>query len=522
VTAAATATTTALFAAPGSWLWLARHEGRLAWRDLRYLMTAGGRWRGRNVIIVFILLALGLHLIAFGVVGRHAHMTLDVGTRGFTSITGSFLLIFFLLLSQALEQVTRLFYGRGDLDLFRSSPASLRRIFVIRVLSIAVSTTMMALVIALPAINMLALFGGPHWFTGLGIALAAAATTTGIALAMASILFDTLGPKRTRFASQVASAIVGSTFIIGIQAVAILSIGTLSPSTLFGSDLVLARMPEADSALWIPARALLGSVPDLVITVIAAALILIVPMVLLSGRLGGYAIATASVHHGGNRRAWSTRLFRTTSSRQLLQRKEWVLLFRDPWLASQTLMQLLYLIPAALLLWRFYGDSRGALIVLAPVLTMAAGQLAGGLAWLAVSGEDAPDLIATAPVSPTQNLVAKVEAVLIAVLAIFAPFLIGIFSHSWTMALIVATGILVSAFSSTLIQIWFRSQARRRYFRRRQTSSRIATFAEAFSSVAWAFAAAVAANESWFWIAPAIVAVLVLLGAYNIRPHTTS
>ena len=515
----ATATTAAAFTAPGSWLWLARHEARIAWRDLRYLMTGGGRWRGRNVVIVFILLALGLHLIAYGVVGRHAGMTLDVGTRGFTNITGSFLLILFLLLSQSLEQVTRLFYGRGDLDLFRSSPASLRRVFVIRVLSIAVSTTVMALVIALPAINVLVLHGGAHWFAGLGIAVAAAATTAGIALVLAAILFDTLGPKRTRFASQVASAIVGSAFVIGIQAVAILSIGTLSPRALFDSDLVLTRMPDADSALWIPARALLGSGPDLVITIVAAAIILIVPMVLLSGRLGGYAIATASVHHGGHRRTWSTRLFRTTSSRQLLQRKEWVLLFRDPWLASQTLMQLLYLIPAALLLWRFYGDSRGALIVLAPVLTMAAGQLGGGLAWLAVSGEDAPDLIASAPVSPRRHLIAKVEAVLIAVFAIFAPFLISVVSHSWSMALIIAAGILVAAFSSTLIQIWFRSQARRRYFRRRQTSSRIATFAEAFSSVAWASAAAVAANESWFWIAPAIVATLVLAGAYSIRPR---
>ena len=91
----------------------------------------------------------------------------------------------------------------------------------------------MALVIALPAINVLALFGGPHWFTGLGIAVAAAVTTAGIALVLASILFDTLGPKRTRFASQVASAIVGSAFIIGIQAVAIFSIGTLSPRALF-------------------------------------------------------------------------------------------------------------------------------------------------------------------------------------------------------------------------------------------------------------------------------------------------
>jgi ABC-2 type transport system permease protein len=505
--------------APGSWIWLARHEGRLAARDLRYLMTGGGRWRLRNVVVTFALLGIGLHLIAFGVVGRHAGMTLEVGTRGFTNITGSLLLTFFLLLSQALEQVTRLFYGRGDLDLFRSSPAPLRRLFAIRVLAIAVSTTVMSLVVALPAVNMLALLGGIHWYTALAVAIAGALATAGIALVLAAILFDTLGPRRTRFASQVASAIVGSAFIIGVQAVAILSIGTLSPRDFFDSELVLSHMPPPDSALWIPARAVLGSGPDLAITIAAAVLMLIVPMILLSGRLGGYAIATAGVSHGGSRVKWGVHLFRTASPRQLLQRKEWMLLFRDPWLASQSLMQLLYLIPAGLLLWQFYADSRGALIVLAPVLTMAAGQLSGGLAWLAVSGEDAPDLIATAPISPTHNLMAKVEAVLIAVFAVFAPFLIGVLTRSWIMALVIAAAIFLAAFSSTLIQIWFRSQARRRYFRRRQTSSRIATFAEAFSSVAWASTAAVAANQSWYALAPAMVAVLVLAGTWAIRPR---
>ena len=488
-------------------------------RDLRYLMTAGGRWRVRNVAITFALLGIGLHLIAFGIVAPHAGMTLEVGTRGFTSLTGSLLLTFFLLLSQGLEHVTRLFYGRGDLDLFRSSPAPLRRLFVIRVLSIAVSSTMTSMVVALPAINVLALLGGLRWFAALGVAVAIAVATAGVALVLAALLFDTLGPKRTRFAAQVASAIVGSAFIIGVQAAAILSIGTLSPRDFFDSDLVLSHMPPPDSVLWIPARAMLGSGPDLVLTVLAAAVILIVPMVLLSGRLGGYAVATASVSHGGSRPAWGARLFRTASPRQLLQRKEWMLLLRDPWLASQTLMQLLYLIPAGLLLWRFYGDSRGALIVLAPVLTMAAGQLGGGLAWLAVSGEDAPDLIATAPVSPMYNLSAKIEAVLIAVFAIFAPFLIGVFTHSWITALIIAGAILLAAGSSTLIQIWFRSQARRRYFRRRQTSSRIATFAEAFSSVAWASAAALAVNQSWYAVAGVLTALLVVTGTWAIRPR---
>src|SRR4029077_3637360 len=82
-----------------------------------------------------------------------------------------------------------------------------------------------------------------------------------------------------------------------------------------------------------------------------------------------------------------------------LRRKEWTLLLRDPWLASQTLMQLLYLLPPALLLWRSFVDDSGALALIVPVLIMAAGQLAGGLAWLTISGEDAPDLVAAAPVS---------------------------------------------------------------------------------------------------------------------------
>src|SRR5256885_17063333 len=86
-------------------------------------------------------------------------------------------------------------------------------------------------------------------------------------------------------------------------------------------------------------------------------------------------------------------------------------------------MQMLYLLPRALLLWRSYGEGTGALVVLVPVLVMAAGQLAGGLAWLAISGEDAPDLVATAPIPRFLVVRAKIEAVLGAVAIAFAPFI---------------------------------------------------------------------------------------------------
>ena len=102
-------------------------------------------------------------------------------------------------------------------------------------------------------------------------------------------------------------------------------------------------------------------------------------------------------------------MFRPTTPARMLRRKEWTLLGAiHGW--SQTLMQVLYLLPPALLLWRNFSGEAGALVVLVPVFVMAAGQLAGGLAWLAVSGEDAPDLVATAPISPASLHRAKLEA----------------------------------------------------------------------------------------------------------------
>jgi ABC-2 type transport system permease protein len=64
-------------------------------------------------------------------------------------------------------------------------------------------------------------------------------------------------------------------------------------------------------------------------------------------------------------------------------------------------------------------------------------------------------------------------------------------------------------------------QARRSQFRRRQTSSRIATFAEAFSSIAWASTAALAAAGTWIALGPALIAIGILGGVRLISPAQT-
>jgi ABC-2 type transport system permease protein len=141
---------------------------------------------------------------------------------------------------------------------------------------------------------------------------------------------------------------------------------------------------------------------------------------------------------------------------------------------------------------------------------MAAGQLAGGLSWLAISGEDAPDLVATAPVAPSALLRAKIEAVMTAIALVFAPFVLPLAIVTPYFALAAIIGVAVAAMSSTAIQLWFRTQAKRSHFRRRQTSSRMATFAEAFSSITWAATAALAAGSSWLAVVTGVIALIVL------------
>src|SRR4051795_10207484 len=104
-------------------------------------------------------------------------------------------------------------------------------------------------------------------------------------------------------------------------------------------------------------------------------------------------------------------------------------------------MQLLYLVPPALLLWRSFADSSAAIVLITPVIVMAAGQLAGGLAWLTICGEGAADLVATAPLPPSRVIRAKIEVVLIGIGAIFAPLIGALIFASPLQAVVTALGV---------------------------------------------------------------------------------
>jgi ABC-2 type transport system permease protein len=505
--------------APASLLWFARHETRLAWRDIMTMLQGGRSRRGAWAAFAVVIISILLHLIAYVVVAPNIQILEHPDKATLVVTTGSAFLAWTLMLSQAIESVTRSFYARADLDLILSSPAPTSHLFIVRISAIAVTTTAMAIVLIGPFIDVAAMLGGAKFLWAYALLVAMGSSATAFGAAATVLLFWVAGPKRTRLLAQIFAAIIGAGFVIGIQAAAILSYGSLSRIQLFRSPKWIAAAPDLDSPIWWPALAATGDRGAL-LPVLGVALALLIMATLSTAKaLAHNANTVASLSRRAVAKQNLPADFRRRSTAQALRRKEWMLLIRDPWLLSQSLMQLLYLLPPALLLWRNFSSESGHLI-LVPIIVMAAGQLAGGLAWLTISGEDAPDLIATAPVKAATILRAKIEAVMIAVALAIIPFAIGM---AWasplaSVAMIIGAGFAAGA--AVAVQFFFRAQARRSYFRRRHTSSRIATFAEAFTSISIAGAAALAAAGFWLALVPTTIAALIVLGARAAAPRT--
>jgi len=497
--------------------WFARHEIRLAWREW-LAMIAGRRGKRKRAIIALTAFVVIMHLPAYAVIGRFADLQAPLGKQELIVITATIFLAWALMLSQAIESVTRVFYARADLDLIMSSPANLANVFSVRIAAIGLSVIGMALLFSTPFIDVLVIGGGIRWLSAFGVVVAIGLSAAAVAIAITIALFRLIGPSRTRLVAQIVAAIIGAGFVIALQVAAILSYGTLSRFTVLTSDAASAYAPALDSPLWWPARAAIGDGMVLSGLMAGGLMLLGVVMAVFSPRFADTVVSVAATARSV-RRGPRAIAFRGGTRQQALRAKEFLLLRRDPWLLSQSLMQLLYLVPPALMLWRSFSESSAAIVLITPVIVMAAGQLAGGLAWLTISGEDAADLVATAPLPPSSVIRAKIEVVLLSIGAIFAPLIAALAFASVTQTIVTVLGVIVATVSAGAIQLWFRVQAKRSQFRRRQTSSRLATFAEAFCSIGWAATAALAVTIPIAAVISGAMTAAILAATWKISPR---
>src|SRR3954470_17804848 len=263
--------------------WFARHEIRLAWREWLAMMT-GARRKRKRAVIGLIALAAILHLPAYAVIGRFSGLQAPLDIQASIVITATIFLAWALMLSQAIESVTRVFYARADLDLIMSSPVALANVFSVRIAAIALLVTGMALLLSTPFVDVLVIGGGIRWFSAFGVVIAIGLSAAAVAIAVTLLLFRLIGPSRTRLVAQILAAIVGAGFVIALQVAAILSYGTLSRFAVLTSDAAAGLAPDAYSFLWWPARAVLGDIEALLLLLAAALVMLGAVMAIFSPR----------------------------------------------------------------------------------------------------------------------------------------------------------------------------------------------------------------------------------------------
>src|SRR6202158_1206106 len=237
--------------------WFARHEFRLAWREWLAMMIGGGRGRKSRAGIGLIAFTAIMHLPAYAVIGRFADLQAPLDKSTLIVITATIFLAWALMLSQAIESVTRVFYSLADLDLIMSSPVRLANVFSVRIAAIALSVIAMALLLSTPFVDVLVIGGCIRWFAAYGVVVAIGLSAAAVAIAVTIVLFRLIGPSRTRLVAQILAAIIGAGFVIALQIAAILSYGTLSRFAVLTSDAAASFAPDLESIVWWPAGAAL-------------------------------------------------------------------------------------------------------------------------------------------------------------------------------------------------------------------------------------------------------------------------
>jgi ABC-2 type transport system permease protein len=501
---------------PGSFVWLAAHDLRQSWRG--FDAAIGGLTRVKAALLVVALAAMHI--------GFWQGLRFD-GPDGPLADDSSFsryiaLGVVFVLpgiVAQTMTATTRTLYAHGDLELLLSSPVSARAILGARASTIAANAIAWFAIVLLPLANVNALAGHLHWLAIYPALVGCGLFGTGIGIMLALAFFAAVGPRRARLVSQIAATIVGASFMLFLQ-------GYATASGAARASLMNAMQSPGPigwldwrMVLALPARAAAGETQALCLWMIVALAVFFFAIFVLGERFASAAIVSAGAparHARGGR----TRAFRASLG-ATLRAKERRLILRDPWLISQIVLQVVYMAPISFILWRNGGVTSSPGIVFTPLIVVVGAQLAGSLAWLALSGEDAPDLLRAAPVAASRIERHKLQAILAPIALLLTAPIVALAIVAPRGALWAALFTLGASVSTALLNLWRQSPSPRGMVLRRHSQSKMVGMIEHLLSIVWAVGAVMAVMGYWSALVPVALACLILWFSRARAPRVT-
>ena len=456
---------------PGGFAWLVAHELRLALRNSR--RAARRAWIGLLLLALFV--GIGI-MAAIGLRG----VPIAGGPAIYTGALAASILLTSFMTTQALLRSQHTLYESGDLDLLLSAPLEPRTILRAKLCGIAASVVLSFALLVLPIAMPVAILGHPGLFgiPALLAALSLASACLGLGITIAVVALA--GPRAARTLGQIIGALLAGGVFLVSQLMSNGGGGRRSAAMSLFNWFTAHRIGTGGAGA-LPGRAALGD-PLAAALLLGGAILLFAATSFLFGRsfLASYQKARMRLSRRRAATGAVASQFRAGLFAAMFA-KEWRLLVRDPALAFQIVLRLIYLAPIAL---AAFGHGRGP--PLAPALAFAsvliAGQLVGSFAWLAISGEDAPDLLVVAPVARRQVERAKLaSAMAMAVpFGLVLPAAIALSSPLAALATLAMTA--AGGWVAGLIEIKWQKPAPRKTFARRRSGSMIAGLMTVFAT----------------------------------------
>jgi ABC-2 type transport system permease protein len=462
---------------PGSALWLLQHELRMFW------FNNGGRRNKRNWMVRVLFAGwLGLHGLAYRLL--HDMPALPDTVLPFMAMGATVLLVVLgtFMFSSGLKASVDSLFERGDVDLLLSSPLPSRSIFTVRLSAITLGVALVYLALAAPIVNVGPFIGHAGWLAVYAVLLAWAAICCALAMLLTLFLVRVLGARKTRVVAQVISAIAGALLFLLAQAQNFFQLN--SPAFIQGVMTKFAApgsILAPDSVIWAAGRAATGSTAALLALIgVAVALFLFTAQFTHGFFVRGLQQAVSSV-----RARDKVAVQQGQFGRHLIEvvlRKEWRLIVRDPHLLSQVLLQLFYLLPLVFVVLR--NDEHTAPSVAAG-LTLLAASLTASLTWIIVAAEDAPDLLQASPSAARVIRMAKLAAAVIPVLVLMAIPLAWALAHHLVTGLLMCFTVVSATLGAGLTGLWQGRPAPRGNFKNRARSNWVGTVVEMVGSLGW-------------------------------------
>lgn len=507
---------------PGSLPWLLRHELKVRWRE------ALGDTKPGTALALGALLLLALVFMVAPLARALGGLVADPGSVGATLLAGVVLLVLLATgLTVGINHSVMALFERGDLDLLASSPLPARTVFASRLLAVAANVFLSVGVFTLPLIAMALFVGAPRLLGVVPLLASVALTTASLGMLVTLALVRALGPRRARTVSQVLGALAGAVFFLVVQ------LPNLARGQAGGMDERLQRWLNyfepggplaADSALWLPARTLYLHPVGTVVSLSVGAALAWGTVLLLQGAFArGIGLSEGASRRRRSRDDALPRFATDRGAARVLLAKEWKLILRDPYLVSQALLQVVYLLPAATVL--FMGDrGRWSALQLGPLgatlAVTAGGTLAASLARICVAGEEAPDLLASSPVPGRTVRRSKLLAAALPPMALCLALAVAVAALNPLAGVIAVLCGAASTATAAAVRLWNPARAPRRdlFRQRRAQGDFVLSMVEAFVPLAWGAAAFTLATFSpWAALALPLAALLPVVGFWRAR-----